>query len=61
MNIVVRCPRTGRACFQVTCRERHWCRKMLERGLSRTEAQIPTEVLRQDQSRSAVYHEGGAG
>ena len=25
-----------RACFEVTCRERHWCRKMLERGLSRT-------------------------
>jgi hypothetical protein len=25
------------------------------------EAQIPTEVLRQDQSRSAVHHEGGAG
>src|SRR5260221_11471447 len=24
------------------------------------EAQIPTEVLRQDQSRSAVYHEGAA-
>jgi hypothetical protein len=25
------------------------------------EAQIPTEVLRQDRSRSAVHHEGGAG
>jgi hypothetical protein len=25
------------------------------------EAQIPTEVLRQDQSRSAVHHEGSAG
>jgi hypothetical protein len=29
-----RCPRTGRACSEVTCREGRWCRKMLERGLS---------------------------
>src|SRR5215467_11252288 len=35
MTTVVRCPRTGRACSEGTCRERHWCRKMLERGLSR--------------------------
>jgi len=34
MTTVVRCPRTGRACRDVTCRERHWCRQMLERGLS---------------------------
>jgi hypothetical protein len=32
---VIRCPRTGRACSEVTCQERHWRRKMLERGLSR--------------------------
>ncbi len=36
MNTVVRCPRTGRACSEGTCRERHWCHRMLERGLSRT-------------------------
>jgi hypothetical protein len=35
MITVIRCPRTGRACSEVTCQERHWCRKMLERGLSR--------------------------
>ena len=34
MTTVVPCPRTGRACRKVTCRERHWCRQMLERGLS---------------------------
>ena len=34
MPTIVRCPRTGRACREVTCRERHWCRQMLERGLS---------------------------
>ena len=34
MTTVVRCPRTGRACREVTCREMHWCRQMLERGLS---------------------------
>ena len=34
MTTVVRCPRTGRACREVTCRERHWCRQMLDRGLS---------------------------
>jgi len=36
MNTIVSCPRTGRACSEGTCRERHWCREMLERGLSRT-------------------------
>src|SRR5262249_35466798 len=36
MNTVVLCPRTGRSCSEGTCRERHWCREMLERGLSRT-------------------------
>jgi len=36
MNIIVRCPVTGRACSEGTCRERHWCHRMLERGLSRT-------------------------
>jgi hypothetical protein len=65
MTTVVRCPRTGRACSEGACRERHWCRQLFERGLSPRgatfEAQIPTEVLRQDQSRSAVYHEDGAG
>src|SRR5262244_3317906 len=34
MNTVVLCPRTGRSCSEGTCRERHWCREMLERGLS---------------------------
>src|SRR5258707_1436488 len=34
MTTVVRCPRTGRPCSEVTCRERHWRRKMFERGLS---------------------------
>src|SRR6266481_1402424 len=34
MHTIVRCPRTGRACSEVTCRERHWRRKMFERGLS---------------------------
>jgi ABC transporter len=32
MTTVVRCPRTGRACSEGTCRERHWCREMLESG-----------------------------
>ena len=36
VTTVVRCPRTGRACPEVTCRDRHCCRKMLERGLSHT-------------------------
>jgi hypothetical protein len=36
VNTIVRCPRTGRACSEGTCRERHWCREMLERGLPRT-------------------------
>jgi len=34
MTTVVRCPRTGRACSEPTCQERHWCREMFERGLS---------------------------
>jgi hypothetical protein len=34
MTTVVRCPRTGHACSEPTCQERHWCRQMLERGLS---------------------------
>ena len=34
MTTVVRCPRTGRACSEGACRERHWCRQMLECGLS---------------------------
>src|SRR5262249_6204516 len=34
MTTVVRCPSTGRACSEPTCQERHWCRKMFERGLS---------------------------
>jgi len=34
MTAVVCCPRTGRACREVTCRERHWCRQLFERGLS---------------------------
>jgi len=34
MNTIIRCPRTGRACSEVTCRERRWCRGMFERGLS---------------------------
>src|SRR5262249_42032619 len=29
-----RCPRTGRACSEPTCQERHWCCEMFERGLS---------------------------
>ena len=64
MTTVVRCPSTGRACSEPTCQERHWCRKMFERGLAQRaafEAQIPTKVLRQDPSRSPVHHEGSAG
>jgi hypothetical protein len=34
VNTVARCPRTERACSEVICRERRWCRKMFERGLS---------------------------
>src|SRR5258706_13902511 len=34
MTTVVRCPRTGHACSEPTCQERHWRRKMFERGLS---------------------------
>ena len=34
MNSIVRCPRTGRACSEGACRERHWCRQLFERGLS---------------------------
>jgi hypothetical protein len=62
MTTVVRCPRTGRACSEGAGRERHWCRQLFERGLSHRglplKRQIPTEVLRQDQSRSSVHHEG---
>jgi hypothetical protein len=34
VNSIVLCPRTARACSEPTCQERHWCRKMFERGLS---------------------------
>ena len=34
MTTVVRCPRTGPACSEGACRERHWCRQLFERGLS---------------------------
>jgi hypothetical protein len=34
VNSIVRCPRTGRACSEGACRDRHWCRKMLEGDLS---------------------------
>jgi hypothetical protein len=34
VNSIVRCPRTGRACSEGACRERHWCRQLFERGLS---------------------------
>jgi hypothetical protein len=34
MTTVVRCPRTGHACSEGACRERHWCRQLFERGLS---------------------------
>src|SRR5258707_9763159 len=55
----------ARACScKLECRERHWCRQLFERGLSLRaafEAQISTKVLRQDQSRSSVHHEGCAG
>src|SRR5260370_240024 len=34
MTTIVRCPRTGRACSEGACRERHWCRQLFERGLS---------------------------
>jgi hypothetical protein len=62
VNTIVHCPR-GRACSEVTCVQRRWCRKMLERGLSNggLEAQISAEVWRQDESGSAVHHESGAG
>jgi len=36
MTTVVRCPRTGRACSEPICQERHWCQQMLECGLSHT-------------------------
>jgi hypothetical protein len=65
VNSIVRCPRTGRACSEGACRERHWCRQMFERGLSHRglplKRQIPTKVLRQDSSRSPVHHDGSAG
>ena len=64
MNSIVRCLRTGRACSEGACCERHWCRQLFERGLSHRglplKRQIPTEVLRQDSSRSPVHHEGAA-
>ena len=65
MNTIVRCPVTGRARSEGACQERHWlsaavrARPVAERAAF--EAQISTKVLRQDQSRSAVYHEGCAG
>jgi hypothetical protein len=34
MTTIVRCPRTGRACSEPTCQERHWRRKMFEHGLN---------------------------
>src|SRR5260370_2193871 len=64
MTTVVRCPRTGHACSEPTCQERHWRRKMFERGLSHRGLplkQISTKVLRQDSSRGPVHHEGCAG
>jgi hypothetical protein len=35
MITVIRCPRTGGGCSDAICRDRSWCRKLLERGLSR--------------------------
>jgi hypothetical protein len=64
VNSIVRCPRTGRACSEGACRERHWlsaavrARPVAQRAAF--EAQIPTEVLRQDSSQSAVCRESGA-
>ena len=34
MTTVVRCPRTGRACSEGACRERHWCRSRCGRRKS---------------------------
>src|SRR2546428_9069703 len=65
MTTIVRCPRTGRACSEGACRERHWlsaavrARPVAHRAAA--EAQISTKVLRQDSSRSPVHHEGCAG
>ena len=61
MNTIVRCPVTGRACSEGTCRERHWARTRPVAHRAAFETQIPTEVLRQNSSRSPVHHEGGAG
>jgi hypothetical protein len=65
VNSIVRCPRTGRACSEGACRERHWCRQMFERGLSHRGLPLKRKFrprwLRQDQSRSSVHHEGCAG
>src|SRR5260370_38205149 len=46
-------------CSDGACRERHWCRQLFERGLSHRGLPLKRKfrVLRQDQSRSAVYHE----
>jgi hypothetical protein len=35
MITAIRCPRIGRGCSEAICRDRSWCRKLLERGLSR--------------------------
>jgi hypothetical protein len=51
MNIIVRCPRTGRACFQVTSRERHRYNQ-LQKILFPQPYAISFEDLTEDQAKT---------
>ena len=44
MNTIVRCPVTGRACSEGTCRERHWCHRMLDHKTLRTTPAMAARV-----------------
>src|SRR5262249_50376692 len=57
MTTVVRCPRTGRACSEGTCRERHWCRK-IKGGLEKHTAAEKRDYIRHSRPHGLSVAEG---
>src|SRR5437764_10438459 len=60
MTTIVRCPRTGRACSEGACRERHWCRQLFERVQSLILADWGYDCPVTVQKIVAMSREGGA-
>ena len=65
MNSIVRCPRTGRACSEGACRERHWCRQLFERGLSHRglplKRKFRPRCCAKTRAGAPLHHEGSPG